>query len=65
MDIPQLYLDSSESIKHVIINLGTTCFNKIFSGKTDNEIITLCSQKNSNVIEEIYEKEIKFLKKND
>lgn len=63
MELPQLYLDSNESIKNVIINLGTTCFNKIFSGKTDNEIIALCSQKNSNVIEEIYEKEIQFLKK--
>ena len=56
MELPPLYLDSSESIKNVIINIGTTCFNKIFSGKTDNEIIALCSQKNSNVIEEIYEK---------
>lgn len=63
MDIPQLYLDSSESIQNIIINLGTTCFSKIFSGKTDGEIIALCSQKNSNVIEEMYEKEISFLKK--
>jgi len=63
MVLPQLYLDSSESIQNIINNLGTTCFNKVFSGKTDNEIIALCSQTNSNVIEEIYEKEIHFLKK--
>lgn len=63
MQLPQLYLDSSEKIQNVIINIGTACFNKLFTGKTDDEIIALCSHNNSKVIEEIYEKEIRFLKK--
>jgi len=62
MQYPQLYLNSNEEIQNVIINLGTTCFTKMFLGKTDDEIIALCSQSNSKVIEEMYEKEILFLK---
>ena len=62
MDIPQLYLDSNESIKNIIINLGTTAFNKLFSGKSNDDIIATWSQKDKN-IQEMYEKEISFLKK--
>lgn len=63
MDLPQLYLDSNESIKNIIINLGTTAFNKLFLGKSNDEIITIWSQKDNKNIQEMYEKEISFLKK--
>ena len=63
MGIPQLYLDSNEKIQHIIINLGTTCYKKLFSGKNNDEVIAMCSNCDSKFIEEMYEKEITSLKK--
>ena len=62
MDIPQLYLDSNESIKNIIINLGTTAFYKLFSDESNDNIIAKWSQNDKN-IQEMFEKEISFLKK--
>ena len=40
MDIPQLYLDSNESIKSIIINLGTTALINYFCKSNDDIIAT-------------------------
>ena len=62
MELPQLYLDSNEHIQNIIINLGTTCYQKMFSNKSNEEVIAMSSKSDSKVIEEMYEKEISFLK---
>ena len=63
MNLPSIYNDSSEEIKKIIIELGVSCYNKLFKDMEHDDILLSYSNVNKNSLHEYYEKEINHLKK--
>jgi len=63
MQLPSIYSDANDKIKQIIIELGTSCYNKLFKDMEHDDILLSYSNVNKNSLHEYYEKEINHLKK--
>jgi hypothetical protein len=63
MQLPSIYSDANDKIKQIIIELGTSCYNKLFKDMEYEDILLSYAKVNKDSIQDYYEKENRLLKK--
>ena len=58
MELPKLYKNSSEDVKSIIINLGSSVYSHILNEMDEEEILMKYKIVNNNDIKEFYNKQI-------